>query len=351
MGKHLFLDTNVYLHYRPVDQLELERFGEGCTLVVPRVILGELNKHKDSHSSKTIRDRARAICKSIHRWSDSGTVYGSLAFEFDIRTSSPQEHGLDPSSCDDRFLSDILEHSAPLSDKLLLSNDSNLCLTAKHLGIPLEEVDERLRLPVELDPAEKEARRLQRELDRLRNARPQLEVGLVRGESPVDVDTNPVFSLRPGGLELTDEEIERQVEEQRQLLREEYMPLPKQQGFAVRLAMGVSAEQINSYHQELNAYPDRYRQYLQARREFLEQPMLRFTVAIANGGTAPAQNVDIYLHFPDGFELYGEKDIPSGPEKPNQPQKPMSVMAQLQSPFRMPNYALPQIDQIGQFVQ
>ena len=73
--------------------------------------------------------------------------------------------------------------------------------------------------------------------------------------------------------------------------------------------------------------------------------MFRFTIGIANVGTAPAQNVDIYLYFPDGFELYEEKDIPSVPEEPHLPEKPMSAIERLQTPsfgFRMPNYALPQ---------
>jgi len=342
----------VYLHYRPMDQLELERFGKGCTLVVPRVILGELNKHKDSHSSKTIRNRARAVCKSIHGWSDSGKVSGSLAFEFDIRTSSPQTHGLDQLSSDDRFLSDILEHPAPLSDKLLVSNDSNLCLTAKHLGIPVEEIDERLRLPVELDPAEKEARKLQRELDRLQNARPQLEIGLVGDESQVNVEANPVFPLRPGGPELTDEMIEYEVEEKRRSLCEKHMPSPHQKGFAIPLAMGVSATEINAYNQKLDGYPDKYRQYLRARREFLARPMYRFTIAIANIGTAPAQNVDIYLYFPDGFELYEAEDIPSGPQEPSLPEKPISAIERLQRStleFHLPKYMLPKIDHLSSF--
>jgi len=346
MGKYLFLDTNVYLHYKPVDKLELERFGEGCTVVVPRVILGELNKHKDSHSSKTVQDRARVACKNIHVWSESRSVSDTLAFEFDIKTSSPQEHGLDLSSCDDRFLSDIIEHPAPLADKLLLSNDSNLCLTAKHLGIPVAEIDERFKLPAEDDPLEKEARRLRQELDKLKNARPRLKIGLVRDDSQLEVEANPEFPLLQGGSELTDEEIERQVDEIRRSLRDKYMSSPTEQGPAMRLAMGYSPEEIKEYHQELNAYPGKYRQYLHARRKFLSQPIFGFTIGIANVGTAPAQNVDVYLHFPDGFVLYEEKETPSGPQEPNLPRNPMSKMERITDCLRLRDfcYAPPHFD-------
>ena len=325
MGKYIFLDTNVFLHCRPAQQLELERFGEGCTLVVPRVILGELNKHKDSHSSKTIRNRARAACKNIDDWSASRCVSSTLAFEFDIRTSSPKLHGLDPSSCDDRFLSDILEHPAPLDDKILFSDDSNLRLTAKHFGIAVEEIDGRFRLPATLDPAEKEARQLRRELDRLKNALPRLEVGLVSDDPQVEVQANPVFPLCQGGSELTDEEIERQIEEVRRSLEDEYSSLPAGQASNLYAAMGVSSEEIQSYRRELDGYPYKYRRYLQALRTFSRRPTFRFTVGIANVGTAPARNVDVYMRFPDGFELYEEKDLPAGPKQPDLPRRPMSV--------------------------
>lgn len=352
MGKYLFLDTNIYLHYKPVDELGLKRFGEGCTLVVPRVILEELNKHKDSHSSKTIRDRARNVCKSIHEWDDSKSVSDTLAFEFDIKTPSPQQHGLDPSSCDDRFLSGILEHPAPLADKVLLSNDSNLCLTAKHLGIVVDEIDECFKLTAELDPVEKEAHRLKRELDQLKNARPRLEIGLTVDGSPLDVEANPVFPLRPRKSGLSDEEIERQVEEVRSSLREKYTFFRPKTSLAMPLAMGISSKEISSYRQQLDGYPDIYRKYLQARRSFLRQPMFRFTIGIANAGTAPAQDVDIYLHFPDGFGLFEEKNIPSEPPEPPLPQKPMSEMERiLKDPpgirsFKMPT---PQLDFLSSF--
>jgi hypothetical protein len=325
MGKYLFLDTNIYLHYKPVQELELDRFGPDCTLVVPRIILGELNKHKDSHSSRRIRNRARAICKEIHVWSDAKTVSENLAFEFLMKPSSPEKHNLDPSSNDDRFLADILEHPAPADDKVLLSNDSNLQLTAKHLGIIVEEIDDRFMLPAEPDPAEIEVRQLRRELDQLRNARPKLEVGLAVEDSHLEVEPNPVFPLRNNASELTDEEIELKVAEKRRSLEEMRIAMPTQSIVASHLSMGLSPEDIDAYNQELDAYPEKYHEYLLARRRFMLQPMYCFAIGIANTGTAPAQNIDIYLHFPDGFALYEEENVPDGPEEPAYPTKPMSI--------------------------
>lgn len=52
-----------------------------------------------------------------------------------------------------------------------------------------------------------------------------------------------------------------------------------------------------------------------------------------NDGTAPAEDVDIYLHFPDGFELSDE--ALDEPRKPQPPKKPLTALEKLgQDPLR-----------------
>lgn len=332
MPKYIFLDTNVFLHYKPVNQLQLERFGKGCILVVPRVILGELNKHKDSHSSNKIRSRARSVCKDIHFWSDSGSVSDVLGFNFYIKTSYPENHCLDPNSNDDRFLSDILEYPAPPEDKLLISNDSNLCLTAKHLGIEVEMIDDKYALPQEADPIEKENQALRRELELLKNARPRLKVGVIAEESQLDVDNNPLFPVHENSELLSDEDIESKVAEIRGSLDKHHLSHSNSStSMALAALHYISPEEISEYHRKLSKYPEEYRKYLIARREFLRNPIFIFSVGIANVGTAPADNVDIYLYFPDGFELFEENDVPQGPAEPPLPSKPLSSLEKMTS--------------------
>ncbi|GAH30159.1 unnamed protein product, partial [marine sediment metagenome] len=143
MAKYLFFDTNIFLHYQDVEKLKLEQqYGKGIVLVIPRVILGELNKHKDSHKSAKIQKRARSICKKIKAWDESGQVTDSIQFRFVIKTSDPKKYDLNPDFVDDRFLADILEFDAPQEDKILVAADMNMILTAKHLGIITKEIDE-----------------------------------------------------------------------------------------------------------------------------------------------------------------------------------------------------------------
>jgi len=211
MAKHLFFDTNIFLHYQDVEKLKLEQqYGKDIILVVPRIILSELNKHKDSHPSPKIQKRARTMCKKIQGWDGSGKVTDNIKFQFVFETSDPKKYDLNPDSADDHFLADILEFNAPQEDKILVAADMNIILTAKHLGIITKEIDENFKLPSNLDPLEKENLELQRKLNRLQNVLPKLKVGLIVSDNDSDIEPNPVFKISKPEL-ISDAEIEDEV--------------------------------------------------------------------------------------------------------------------------------------------
>lgn len=68
--KVLFLDTNVYLHCRSVEEIDwLQLIGaDSVEIVVPRVTLHELDKQKNSHASSKLRERARSVLKKLEAW-------------------------------------------------------------------------------------------------------------------------------------------------------------------------------------------------------------------------------------------------------------------------------------------
>jgi len=330
MPKYLFLDTNIFLHYQDVEQLKLDQqYGKGIVLVIPRVILGELDNHKDSHKSAKIQKRARSVCKRIQAWYGSGQVTDSIQFQFVVKTSDPKKHNLNPDSADDRFLADILEFDAPQEDKILVAADMNMILTAKHLGIITEEIDENFKLPSIIDPLEKENRELQRKLNRLQNALPKLEVGLIVSEKDSDVEPNPVFQISKPEL-ISDAEIDDEVSH---LKLERFTQTVKDFPSAF---FAISQKEIDQYHDELSQYPARYKKYLYELREHKKRCGIRFQIAIINNGTAPAENVDVSFRFPDGFDMYLEDDVPDSPSKPNLPQKPMTMSERMKSSITIP---------------
>lgn len=60
---YVFCDTMVYLHYRMFSEIDFSEII-GCspiTLVVPEIVVKEIDDQKDSNPQKKIRDRARRV--------------------------------------------------------------------------------------------------------------------------------------------------------------------------------------------------------------------------------------------------------------------------------------------------
>src|ERR1700750_282069 len=84
MELKVFLDTMVFLHFRPLDELGLKTLlrTDNITLVVPRVTLRELDKHKSSHPSQKIRDRARRALNDLETAITKSEFLGQLGIEY-----------------------------------------------------------------------------------------------------------------------------------------------------------------------------------------------------------------------------------------------------------------------------
>ena len=97
----LFVDTNVDLHYRPLPELNLPQLtnAKQVTVILPRITLRELDKHKSTHSSRKIKDRAGKVLAELELAVTEGTPLGGKIgvefFQADL-TDQLAAHGLDP---------------------------------------------------------------------------------------------------------------------------------------------------------------------------------------------------------------------------------------------------------------
>jgi hypothetical protein len=88
------------------------------------------------------------------------------------------------------------------------------------------------------------------------------------------------------------------------------------------LRSGVSQSQADNYNAELNSFYQDYDKYLRKRHEFENaiRRSLTFEIGLENSGTVPADDIDVHLHFPDGFSLFdADEDLPQKPELPKPP--------------------------------
>ena len=59
MHKKVYLDTNIFLHYQPFDQINWPEVSNADSVIIvfPPVIIRELNTHKDTHPLPHIKKR------------------------------------------------------------------------------------------------------------------------------------------------------------------------------------------------------------------------------------------------------------------------------------------------------
>lgn len=67
----------------------------------------------------------------------------------------------------------------------------------------------------------------------------------------------------------------------------------------------IPKEEIERYNNEVDKFIPAYTKFISRNLEFenLKRRTFKLDIALANDGTSPAEDIDIYMHFPDGFQL------------------------------------------------
>jgi hypothetical protein len=79
-----------------------------------------------------------------------------------------------------------------------------------------------------------------------------------------------------------------------------------------------------------------------AYRELLSRTV-RLRFALVNDGSSPAEDVDIFLYFSDGFKLVDKEGFPKEPSAPEQPTPPRTMVEMFQNIGRFNIPYLPRI--------
>jgi rRNA-processing protein FCF1 len=338
---YVVFDTMVYLHCQQIQDIDLTILlgVPAVTLVVPRITLQELDKHKNTHQSQKVRDRASERLKTIKSslFNPSRSLRAGVSIELLNRLpiETAKQHGLSIEWPDDQLIASVLElrERHTHDDVILISHDTGLQLTAMEFGITVMEIPETLRIPPEEDPLVSENKRLRNEILRMHNARPQL---IVRLSEMQDTEDHIVFHLaKPQNVEIENRS------EVLARLRQSYPPRhppalkPSPDTEIARLTALLASQRFEQipeseyerYNKDLERFFAKYEQYLDTLAAYLEPITLNLNVR--NVGGEPAEDVDIYIHFPDGFALYLEDDLPKEPGEPLPPTEPQTETQKL----------------------
>jgi hypothetical protein len=340
MPKFVFLDTMIYLHFKPIEEIDWPSLLEAdeVHILVPKITTSELDKHKDNHPKSKVRDRARSILHLLESTGETGPHELRKGVTLQRFTRRPRfdlaAYDLDPNRNDDQLIASALEFREGQSgaEVFIISGDATARLTAKDVGLRAMTLPAEYQIRNNVDPEEEEVRQLRAELARLKQAYPKLSLRFQDGEdhNRRHVALSPI------------RDVEAYVQSELAKVKAKYPPLdansPKAAGYLdieILGGSGPSSGEFARYNSERRPYFDAYAQHLHETGNLLVQKSLSLPVSleVANDGTAVATDLDVFAYFPDGIKVWEQSDwdvrlkqLPTPPRPPRKPRSAFEIM-------------------------
>lgn len=317
------IDTNVLVHFELLDQVDWTKHlsGSEVHLVLAPIVVRELDKLKDDHTSGARRDRVR----SVFKWLEPRLLESSMEAPSRLRanvtlaalTQEPRADwaslDLDPFVNDDRLIASAMELRDQHRDAtiIVVSNDLGPRLKGKARGITVMDPAGFMERRDLSSDAEKAHRELENQLNEFRFKHPILEVGFWDGNS----FSKRIETIKPAAelLWATDEEIQKEVETERRSCAR----IPR--------STAISTRQREEYDKKIEKYLVGLESYLKDQRLLRGSWRLELNFTLRNEGNAPAMNIESEIGFPDDSECMttsAERDPYFGLVDSNRPVKP-----------------------------
>ncbi len=342
-NKYLIVDTNVLLHYRPIDQIDWSSIS-GCKnpiVYVPLVVIEELDKHKDQHRLAKMRERARktlALIDKVIGDEFSGDLRNDV--QLIVESETPKVDwdvlNLEENKPDHRVIASAFSKNSDSNQVAVVHRDYTIKLTLRRLKLQSLELPEELLLEDAVDELDREIKALRLENERLKSRLPKL--CLESGEK----SNRGLIMVGPKLLPYSPPKLEDIL----QRLREKYplMEMVMENTQSEHLSRpGVVFSLVNTtnkpmitnkqrkhYNDELCAFYEEYRNWLVKARDIeIRRSLFRpLNLWVFNSGSYPAQDVDVEVRFPNSVRVsLGENTLapPSEPKPPKRP-KPKDIL-------------------------
>jgi len=335
------LDTNTFLHYLSLEQVSWDKLfpDKNVVLFICPLVIRELNKHKDTPRTSKLRDRATAALRKIDAWADSlppMILRDAVEVRFRIYDSSIEftAHNLVRDIADDHIIATLIELQGEASSTpvILLTRDTGLKLKARAHGFSVASLPDSALLPDEVLPSEKKIRELETQVRELQNARPKLRLAFSGGSSNLNLSFQRTEQLAESDIAHRMTDLRKKYPKMAELAKAPSSDaVPDYLQGLLSVASGFSAvdsESIRKYNDCLEVFFKDSEEYLEELAAFYEweSRTAAINIILINDGSCPADDIDIFMHFPDGFELFNEDDYEKEPEAPKAPRKPRSIL-------------------------
>lgn len=322
-----FIDTNSLIHYQlfsEIDWLTIMK-ADSVDLVICMAVIKELDTKKFSELDMDIRSRCQTVIRALNKFMSVPQVRKGVSVVFlDLEpTFSWTNSGLSQEIPDDRIIASVLCDGV-LSETVLVTADLGLILKARTKGIKTISLDDDLRIQVKPDKRDQEIKKLHDKVRRLESSLPAVDIFLVDETEKrkfVKLNYREVVQIDQKG-------IDELIRTEREQLT--YVPPQIDTLFGIssmRDMLIPSSEEVERYKKEVNDYIGKLREYYLEdwKRKRLGSRIFQLVAHVVNDGTAPAEDLDIFLHFPDGFEMQKTNPYSRELEKPSLPKKPQSL--------------------------
>jgi hypothetical protein len=343
---YLFVDTNLFLQCRPLEQLDWSPMGQvdAIEMVLTRPIQAELDALKGKGNGRQA-SRARAASTQIRKLLESTdnrlrlheaspTVH--LWLNPSLRPVNEPSGVLDYDHRDDQLVGIALGYLNANPDALvaLLTNDTGPMASAKAVGLPYMDVPDGWLLPPELDEAAKREARVKDELDHYKKQEPAFTIEFGAGEGGrLSVEVNRYVPL-------TDEEIQAFVAR----LHAEH-PLSDDFGETeIRERASPDQGPLGLFASKKEVFtpttPTEIQRYRQAHGEWIEacenelknlskalqrrEVLPRVSVSVLNAGARPADDALVTVDA-DGRFLLSPRKRNNDDDEPEEPKAKLSL--------------------------
>lgn len=324
--KYIFLDTNIFLHFQDFEKIDWlsESLSKTCKLVIPPVMIDELDKKKIG--TNKIGNRARNILNRFEQLSEMDDAKINENIWFEILLVKPsreiyETNNLNFDEKDHRLIASIIQFSQEydLNEILLCSNDIGPRLRAKMYNIKSLKLDSKYLIPNQVSEEEKKIKKLERENQILRTRIPKLDV--------LFLDENKYQKIKIPGRDYSNFEDFKAQKLKEIKIENSYMEPNEPKGNLLAQLSALDSSRIKEYNNKLDKFYSEYEKTLDKIFEYEKKELLSFNIQliIKNSGNSPAEDIDLHLHFPDGFELIESSEKEEYPSLPNPPYKPKNA--------------------------
>lgn len=329
--KYVFLDTNIFIHFSDFEQLDWQNIldtEEDIVITLAPIVIDELDKHKYNKNPK-IAKRVKRLLPKIESYIDNPKLckYGLKYISSRPLDFTFTENKLDKNEQDDCLLASIIEFSKTFGNNesiVYITNDVGPRLKAKSLNIDTLKLADEYQLPNEPDETEIKNIKLQNELNDLKSKAPVLSLSFANESNLMKYKRNSFDYSKQDFIETEMKKVRIDnpylVYRHTTQIQNTKPPI----SFLHSTPFSRSETQIKEYNKELDKYFIEHQKYVERLFEgfVFKLNTIEIDLILNNIGTSPALDIDIEIHFPDGFELFEEKDIPKISNKASLPYKP-----------------------------